>query len=106
MKAILEKMVHLARLRLPEKELERFTRKTEHIVEYIEKLKELDTTGMEPTSHATPPPVSRPGGGAIDVVNAFREDTVEKFSNIKKILEMAPKLHDNLFVVPKVIDEA
>ncbi|MBI4124726.1 MAG: Asp-tRNA(Asn)/Glu-tRNA(Gln) amidotransferase subunit GatC [Deltaproteobacteria bacterium] len=93
MKKTIEKMVRLARLKLPEKEMERFAKKAGHIVEYIEKLKEIDTDKIEPTSHA------------IEVTNAFREDEVRRFENPAKILEIAPAKSDNLFEVPKVIEE-
>ena len=93
MRKTLEKMIHLARLKLPEDEINRLTKKTEHILEYIEHLKELNTDNIEPTSHA------------IDVVNAFREDTVKSFASPKKLVEIAPKSFENLFEVPRVIDE-
>lgn len=92
MKETLGKMLKLARLKLPEKEWERFSAKAEHIVEYIEKLKTLDTSKIEPTSHA------------VEVVNAFREDQVKPFEGVAKILGQAPAEHDNLFEVPKVIE--
>lgn len=114
MKATIAKMVKLARLKLPEQEWDRFAGKAEHIVEYIEKLKTIDTAKIEPTSHATPPPVSpaerafspATGGGAIEIVNAFREDAIQPFADAKKILAAAPATHENFFEVPKVIDEA
>ncbi len=92
MKEILAKVVQLARLKLPEKEWERFAAKAEHIVDYIEKLKKADTTDIEPTSHA------------IEVTNAFREDRAQPFTETKKILDIAPSVHENLFEVPKVIE--
>lgn len=93
MRETIAKMVKLARLKLPEKEMDRFAKKAEHIVEYIEKLKQIDTADIEPTSHA------------IEVTNAFREDEVKRFENPAKILEIAPAKQDNLFEVPKVIEE-
>ncbi|OGQ45408.1 MAG: hypothetical protein A3H42_01575 [Deltaproteobacteria bacterium RIFCSPLOWO2_02_FULL_46_8] len=93
MKKTIEKMAHLARLKFPEEELNRFTKKAEHILEYIEMLKEIDTTKMEPTSHAT------------FTVNAFREDQVQKFEKPEKIIDIAPAHDHNLFEVPQVIDE-
>lgn len=82
----------LARLKLPPKEFERFSDKAKHVVEYIEKLKEINTTGIEPTSHA------------VEVVNAFREDAVVPFPQPEKILAIAPARTENLFEVPKVIE--
>lgn len=92
MKETITKMVKLARLRLPKEEMDRFAGKAEHIVEYIEKLKTIDTSKIEPTSHA------------IEVVNAFREDAVQPFADAKKILAIAPATHENFFEVPKVIE--
>lgn len=92
MKEILAKVVKLARLKLPKEEWERFSNKAEHIVEYIEKLKEIDTSKIEPTSHA------------VEIINAFRDDVVKPFEGIKKILEIAPAKKDDLFEVPKVIE--
>lgn len=92
MKETILKMLKLARLKLPEKEWSPFAAKAEHIVDYIEKLKKLDTSQIEPTSHA------------VEVVNAFREDAVKPFERIKKILEIAPAQRENLFEVPKVIE--
>lgn len=86
-------MIHLARLDLPAKEVERFSRKAENVLHYIEQLRELDTEKVEPTSHA------------IEVVNAFREDKVRPFKDVSEILKIAPAQLDDLYEVPKVIDE-
>ena len=93
MKEMIIKMVELARLKFSGQEMDRFAKKTEHILEYIEKLKTLDTSKVEATSHA------------IEVVNAFREDVVKKFPATEKILGIAPSHYENLYEVPKVIDE-
>lgn len=93
MKETIAKMVKLARLRLPEKERDRFAKKAGHIVEYIEKLKELDTAGIEPTSHA------------VEAAHAFREDEVRRFENPAAILAIAPAKEGNLFEVPRVLEE-
>lgn len=93
MKESISKIVELARLKFQEKELEKFSQKAKHVLDYIEQLKKLDTSKIEPTSHA------------IEIVNAFRQDKQEKFQNAQKILEIAPVHQENLFEVPKVIDE-
>lgn len=92
MKEIITKTACLARLKFPESETAKFAAKAERILEYVEQLKELDTSKMEATSHA------------IEVVNAFREDNVQKFAKPEKILENAPSHYQNLFEVPKVIE--
>lgn len=93
MKDPISKIVELARLKFQEKELEKFSQKAKNVLDYIEQLKKLDTSKIEPTSHA------------IEIVNAFRQDNQEKFQNTQKILDIAPAQKDNLFEVPKVIDE-
>ena len=92
LKEVLKKMVDLARLDSPEAEINRFADKTAHILEYIEKLNKLDTTAVQPTSHA------------IDVVNAFREDIVKPFPNPAKFIENAPEHLGQYIEVPKVIE--
>ena len=94
MRKVVEKMAELARLKFPEEELNRFTKKAEHILKHIEMLNEIDTADLEPTSHAT------------FTVNAFREDEVKKFEKPEKIIDIAPSHDHNLFEVPQVIDEA
>lgn len=92
MKEILDHILRLARLKLPQAEHRRFADKAAHIVEYVEKLKSVPTDSIEPTAHA------------VEVVNAFREDAVQKFPDPAKILSQAPARRDNLFEVPKVIE--
>ncbi|MCD6528653.1 Asp-tRNA(Asn)/Glu-tRNA(Gln) amidotransferase subunit GatC [bacterium] len=79
-----EKVKHiakLARLGLTEKEIETAQKDLSSILSYIEKLKEVDTTGIEPTSHS------------ILVENVMREDVVKKEDpeRINKLIEAAPK---------------
>ena len=62
-----EDVIHvsnLARLNLREDEVEKFTEQLSAILEHIAKLNEVDTEGVEPTSHV------------LDIVNVFREDEV------------------------------
>lgn len=92
MKQTIAKMVKLARLRFSKEEMDRFAKKAEHIIEYVEKLKQIQTEAIEPTSHA------------LEVVNAFREDEVKRFEKAEKILENAPAKLKSLFEVPKVIE--
>lgn len=64
------------------------------MVAYVEKLRELNTEGIEPLAHLFP------------VGNVFREDEVTVFDGRKEMLEGAPQCRDNLYVVPRAIDEA
>jgi aspartyl-tRNA(Asn)/glutamyl-tRNA(Gln) amidotransferase subunit C len=87
-----EEIAQLARLGLSEAEIERMTRELGAILGYIEKLRGLDTEGVEPTTHAVPMdcPLREDGvGGQLPTEDALRE---------------APKRDGDLFGVPKIIE--
>lgn len=86
-----EKVAHLARLHLSECELSQMTKQLDNILNYIEKLNEIDTANVEPTTHV------------LAVSNAFREDLIEKSLDRSDVLLNAPKHDDQLFKVPKII---
>ena len=76
-----EEVLHvadLARLSLRPEEIEIFTRQLNDILAYVEKLQELDTTGVAPLAHVIP------------VFNAFREDEVKEGLPLDLALENAP----------------
>jgi aspartyl-tRNA(Asn)/glutamyl-tRNA(Gln) amidotransferase subunit C len=87
-----EYVARLARLELSEEEKNLFAGQMGAILGYVEKLKELDTEGVLPTSHAVP------------MENAFREDTVSPSIGIDKALANAPDRVASFFRVPKVIE--
>lgn len=62
------------------------------ILDYVEKLDELDTSGVPPMSHV------------LDVTNVYREDEVEERIDQEQALEPAPEAEQGYFVVPKVVD--
>ncbi|MCF7804727.1 MAG: Asp-tRNA(Asn)/Glu-tRNA(Gln) amidotransferase subunit GatC [Candidatus Marinimicrobia bacterium] len=86
-----EHIATLAKLRLTDDEKSAYTRQLGDILDYIEKLEELDTSEVEPLSHV------------MDVTNAFREDESRESLSQDKALENAPKSDGEFFVVPKVI---
>ena len=89
-----EDVIHvsrLARLNLSEDEVEKFTGQLGAILEHIAKLNEVDTGGVEPTSHV------------LDIVNVFREDAVTD-PPIENMEKMAPDFARGHFRVPKVIE--
>lgn len=86
-----EHVAHLARLHLDDDELEKMTEQLDTILSYVAKLEELDTTGIEPTTHA------------FSITNAFREDIVKKSLDQKEALANGPDHSDDSFVVPRVI---
>ncbi len=87
-----EHVARLARLALPADEIERLTGDMDAILGYVETLNELNTDGIEPTSHAVP------------MANAFRVDEVKPSIGIERALQNAPASGDDCFTVPKVIE--
>ncbi|HIZ44657.1 MAG TPA: Asp-tRNA(Asn)/Glu-tRNA(Gln) amidotransferase subunit GatC [Firmicutes bacterium] len=82
----------LAKLELSDEEKERAKQDMANMLDYIDMLNELDTTGVEPMSHVFP------------VNNVFREDVVENGNDRDRILENAPEERDGCFVVPKTFE--
>lgn len=91
-RAEVDHVAKLARLALDDHELDTFTGQMNAILAYVEKLNELDTTGIVPTSHAVP------------VENAFREDEVAPSIGVENALANAPDRLADFFRVPKVIE--
>ena len=87
----LEHVTHLARLTLSDQELETIRGQLDNILSYIDKLGELDTSGMEPTTHV------------FSVNNAFREDVVTESLSRENSLANAPQQNNENFQVPKII---
>lgn len=82
----------LAKLELSEEEKESAKRDMGRMLDYIDKLNELDTEGVEPMSHAFP------------VMNVFREDEVTNGDGSTETLRNAPEEKDNMFVVPRTFE--
>ena len=82
----------LAKLELSGAEKEAAKRDMGRMLDYIDKLNELDTSGVEPMSHVFP------------VSNVFREDVVENGDEHEKMLANAPKVKDGMYQVPKTVE--
>ncbi len=82
----------LARLELSEEEKEIFSKQLSSIIEYIDKLNELDTTSVDPTAHVLP------------IKNVFREDELRQSLPKDKALQNAPNKADDFYRVPKIIE--
>jgi len=87
------KVSELARLEFKEEEVEKFTQQLGNILEHIEKLNELDTDNVEPTSHV------------LDISTPLREDKVVEWLSTEEVLKNAPESEDDFFVVPQVIED-
>ena len=86
-----EHVAILARLRLSPEQVERLTGQLNDILAAMDKLRELDTTGVPPTSHA------------LELTGAMREDQVRPSMERQRALANAPASDGQSFVVPRVI---
>ena len=82
----------LARLDLDDDMIDKFAGQIGTILDYVDKLNEVDTEGVRPTSHA------------ISLTNAFREDEQIDHLAREKVLANAPQKDDGNFVVPRIIE--
>lgn len=83
-------MARLARLKVTEEDAERLTGQLNSILSYMDKLNELDTSGIEPMAHALP------------LQTPFREDRAGESLDPDEALANAPLRQGAFFVVPKV----
>ncbi len=82
----------LARLNLDEQELQKMTAQLDTILTYVEKLDEIETGTIAPTTHA------------VSITNAFREDRVSESLTQQEALANNSPQNDELFVVPRIIE--
>ncbi len=86
-----EHVAMLARLSINENELEVFTQQLNNILDYFEKIKKLDTSAVEPSTHA------------ININNVFRDDRTGQSLALDAVIENSPERKDGFFKVPKII---
>lgn len=89
---LLNKMAHLSRLEFDERDADRMREDMTAIVEWVEKLNEVDTEGVEPLTTMS------------HEVNALRDDVVKDHLSHERALLNAPKKDADYFRVPKVLD--
>jgi aspartyl-tRNA(Asn)/glutamyl-tRNA(Gln) amidotransferase subunit C len=85
-------VANLARLALTGAEREKFARQLGDILQYVEKLKQVDVTGVEPMAHAAP------------VFNVWADDVARPGLPVEQALRNAPAQRDQQIVVPKVVE--
>ena len=90
-KETLQKVAHLARLKIKPEEEPKLIQDLSEILTWVNKLEEVDTEGVEPLTHMT------------TEVNAMRVDQPEKVIDREAALKNAPKKDDKFFKVPKVL---
>ncbi len=86
-----EHVALLARLELNDDEKHLFAEQLSSILEYVDKLNELPTDGVEPLTHILP------------VYNVFRQDEIKPGSPREEILANAPLVEDGQYKVPKIM---
>jgi aspartyl-tRNA(Asn)/glutamyl-tRNA(Gln) amidotransferase subunit C len=85
-------VAHLARLSLTPEEERQFGAQLAQVLAYVEKLKEVDVSGVEPTAHA------------FLLVNVTRPDEVRASLSQAEALRNAPAHANGLFIVPKIVE--
>ncbi len=88
----IDHLARLARVALTEEEKSRYGNQLDNILRYVEKLNELDTAGIEPTSHV------------ISISNVMREDALRTSLDREDALMNAPDKTDAFYRVPKIIE--
>ena len=85
-----EHVAKLARLELTEEEKAKFSKQLGDILKYVEQMNKVDTTDVEPMSHAIP------------IVNVMREDKVVSEQTKEELMANTPSEEDGFFRVPKI----
>ena len=85
-------VAHLARIELSPEEEKKLASQVGNILGYIEKLNELDVSGVEPTAHAVP------------LINVTRPDQTGPSLSREDALRNAPAKANGLFIVPKIVE--
>ncbi len=88
----IDHVAHLARLALTPEEKAKFATQLGDVLAYIEQLKKVDVSGVEPTAHAFP------------VYNVWADDVAQPGLPVEAALKNAPAQRNNMVVVPKVVE--
>lgn len=91
-KATVQRIATLARLDVPDADLEPMARELSRIMDWIEQLKEVNTESVMPMT------------GGTDMKLAWRKDAVADGGHPDKVLANAPDRHEGFFAVPKVVE--
>lgn len=87
-----EYVAMLARIELSEEEKDLYSEQLSTILDFFDRLKEVDTEDVPPTSHV------------LDLVNAYRPDQVRPSLDVEEVLKNAPDRANRYFRVPKILD--
>ncbi len=87
-----DKIAHLARLAIDDKDVPEYATNLSNILELVEQMSAVDTTGVEPMAHP------------LELAQRLREDEVSESNQREHFQECAPKVERGLYLVPKVIE--
>ena len=85
-------IANLSMLNLSDEEIEKYTKDMEQIVNFANKVNEIDTSSTEISAFSN------------DNVNIFRKDEIKVFEDNESLLQNAPEKEQNMFKIPKVIN--
>lgn len=89
---LVKKVAKLARLELPDADVPEMTRQLSAILDFVDQLRDLDTSGVDPLAHPLP------------VQNVFRDDEPGTSLSVDEALANAPDRQGDFFAVPAVLD--
>lgn len=87
-----KKIAHLARLNMSDKDIALYTSQLSHILQFVEQMNQVDTTGVEAIAHSQ------------DTGQRMRPDVVTETNQRDVFQAIAPQVEAGLYLVPKVID--
>ena len=87
------KLAKLARLDLPEDQIETYTTQLEKILDYVAQLEKINTENIAPTTRA------------VEVVNVTREDFTSKTDIREELISLAPEREGEFYKVPKILSD-
>ena len=85
-------VARLARINLTKNEAKIFQKQLDDVLKYIEKLRQLDVTGVDVAGHA------------LQIFDVFRDDVSRQWFTAEQALSNAPRQANGLFIVPKVVE--
>jgi aspartyl-tRNA(Asn)/glutamyl-tRNA(Gln) amidotransferase subunit C len=87
-----EKIAHLARLKIEDNEIEGYARQLSNILDFVEQMNEVDTDGVEPMAHPQ------------ELAARLRLDQVTETDQRKSFQSIAPSVENGFYLVPRVIE--
>ncbi|MAZ77414.1 MAG: Asp-tRNA(Asn)/Glu-tRNA(Gln) amidotransferase GatCAB subunit C [Legionellaceae bacterium] len=91
-KETVEKIAHLARIHIDDKDMPAITDKLQKVMKLIDEMNAIDTSDIEPMAHP------------LDLAQRLREDEVTETNQRDEFIKLAPAAEAGLYLVPKVID--